>query len=393
MSVSIIIPTQNRSDALRRTLFSILELDWPPQAYEILVVDNGSADRTRQVVEEMASRYRERAVRYSCEPMPGLLSGRHRGALEAKGDICAYLDDDVRVGRHWLRGLDEAFRDPHVALAGGPSSPVFESDPPAWLATFYSEDEHGRHCGFLSLFDDGSRTKEIDPCFVWGLNFAIRRKALFDLGGFHPDSVPKSLQRFQGDGETGLSLKLRRAGLKALYHPEASVQHEVPASRLTIEYFEQRAYFQGVCDSYTQIRTVGAGWKRQRAPSLQRRALKMFFDLCRRPHRKSREILGAISRLAFLRRWGSGIRDRKFLFRDQSTEIGAIRSRVDAAYRAGYIWHQDEVHRDPELLKWVLKPDYLDYRLPDGWEKYLDTEQPRSRMAAGTPCRGKVIDC
>ena len=137
-----------------------------------------------------------------------MLSGRHKGALESQAEVCAFIDDDVRVERDRLSGLQDAFKNPSVALVGGPSSPLFEADPPDWLAEFYSENEHGRSCGYLSLIDAGERAREIHPCFVWGLNFAIRRNILLDRGGFHPDCLPKPLQLFQGDGETGLSLKL-----------------------------------------------------------------------------------------------------------------------------------------------------------------------------------------
>jgi hypothetical protein len=44
----------------------------------------------------------------------------------------------------------------------------------------------GRSSGWLSLLDLGEIEREIDPNYVWGLNFAIRRRALHDLGGFHP---------------------------------------------------------------------------------------------------------------------------------------------------------------------------------------------------------------
>lgn len=331
MYTSVIIPTYNRCDTLRRTLASLLEIDCQRGDHEIIVIDNASTDRTREVTEESAAHCQTRPIRYFYEPVPGLLSGRHRGALEATGDICAYLDDDVRLGRDWLNGLKDTFRDPEVVLAGGPSAPLFETAPPEWLGDFYTENEQGRHCGWLSLFDGGDRVKEIDPCYVWGLNFNIRKKVLFDLGGFHPDIVPKSLQRFQGDGETGLSLKLRLKGLRALYNPRVSVQHEAPASRLTVEYFEQRAYFQGVCDSYTRIRREGK-------PAQYERLLK-----------------------GSLRRFKSFVRDA---LRSIDGTVSIVQRRTARAYKAGYAFHQAEVRRDPKLLEWVLRKDYWDYRLP-----------------------------
>jgi glycosyltransferase involved in cell wall biosynthesis len=51
MMFSIIIPTFNRSDALSRTLESVAQLDFPAEDFELLVVNNGSTDRTRQAFE------------------------------------------------------------------------------------------------------------------------------------------------------------------------------------------------------------------------------------------------------------------------------------------------------------------------------------------------------
>jgi len=311
-------------------------MDQEVDDHEIIVVDNGSTDGTRALAElEAAER---RMVRYVYEPIPGLLSGRHRGALEARGEICAFLDDDVWVGRDWLMGLRDAFRNINVALVGGPSTPKFETAPPDWLAEFYSEDERGRYCGWLSLVDCGDRVRDIDPCLVWGLNYAIRRQVLFNLGGFHPDCIPKMLQRYQGDGETGLSLKVSEAGLTAQYHPRVSVQHLIPKMRLTVGYFEERAFYQGVCNSYTKIRSVGGMAADTKSGGSAVGRIMQFVQGVVRPNR---------------------------------TEAQAIRRRTATSRRAGYSFHQDEVRRDPRLLEWVLRRDYMDYQLPVGWERFM----------------------
>jgi glucosyl-dolichyl phosphate glucuronosyltransferase len=338
MDLSIIIPTYNRCESLRRALESLAQLDPPSGEFEVLVVDNGSVDQTHRVFEVARAAWPKQNWRYFHEPIPGLLSGRHRGALEAQGEICVFIDDDVRVSHGWLNALEEAFCDPHVVLVGGPSSPIFESLPPDWLSELYSEDEHGRSCSWLSLFDGGSSVKEIDPCRIWGLNLAIRKNTLFEAGGFNPDCVPKPLQRFQGDGETGLNLKVRKAGLKALYHPAASLAHEVPVSRLTVGYFEQRAYYQGVCDSYTCIRSNRA------------------------------VLVDGLS-------WKDPLRWMKRLFAKSiptdGSELSKVQRRTARAYEKGYKFHREEVRRDPKLLAWVLRGDYWDYRLPEGWNKFM----------------------
>jgi glycosyltransferase involved in cell wall biosynthesis len=336
LAISIIIPTCNRFVALQRTLRSVAQLHASPNTFEVIVVDNGSTDATRESFESVRSAFREMDFRYFLEPIPGLLSGRHRGVREARGDICAFLDDDVRLSPSWLAALEEAFQDPATILVGGPSRPLFECSPPDWLSNFYDENEQGRFCTWLSLFEGGDRSKKIDPCYVWGLNFSIRKKALLDLGGFHPDSITKSLQRFQGDGETGLTLKLRRQNHKTLYHPNASLLHEVPAKRLRIEYFEQRAFYQGVCDSYSDVRSD-----------------------CKVPRRP----------------WNRSLsRAKQFVFKLLPTgkqEFSNIRIRAQTAYRAGYQFHRNEVLRDPILLAWVRKKDYWDYSLPQGWRRHL----------------------
>ncbi len=336
MCISIIIPTCNRCNALARTLNSLATLILR-ETSEVLIVDNGSTDQTRTIVKEFAQHHSQR-IRYLYEPMPGLLSGRHRGALDAKGRVCAFLDDDVRIAPDWLISVIEGFEDPQVALVGGPSTPLYETRAPDWVDGFYTENQHGRFCAWLSLLNGGKEVKEIDPRYVWGLNFAIRRDVLLAIGGFHPDGIPKALQRFRGDGESGLSCKLQRAGFKALYHPRVAVDHEVPAARLTEEYFEQRAYSQGVSDSYARIRADG---KVRQASRTWKKAARYIKRFC-------------------IDRSGAN-----------QTALERVQSRTAKAYQRGYSFHQWEVSRDPKLLDWVLRDNYWDFALPAGWDAFL----------------------
>src|ERR1035441_5185580 len=195
--VSIIIPTLNHDTLLMRTLESIAAVVSSKDAVEILLVDNGSTDQTAKVFNVLKGKFPELEWRYFYDAMPGLLSGRHRGAKEAQGEILAYLDDDALLAPTWLKALKYAFRDPRVGLVGGPSLPFYEVSPPSWVNALCREMAGGRMCGSLSLIDLGSVRKPIDPCYVWGLNFSIRKKVFHECGGFHPDCLPKSLQRYQ----------------------------------------------------------------------------------------------------------------------------------------------------------------------------------------------------
>ncbi|MCZ7623552.1 MAG: glycosyltransferase family 2 protein [Candidatus Kuenenia sp.] len=327
MNASIIIPTRNRSKWLTSAIQSFAEQDFPSSQYEIIVVDNGSTDNTGEITER-AALLNKNNIRYIYEPEPGLLSGRHRGMSEAKGEILVFVDDDIEAVNGWLSAIMAELKDESVHMVGGPSLHMYEVDPPQWVEKYYSWKDDQLTCGSLSLLNKGKERLEIDPVFVWGLNFAIRKKTLFDLGGFHPDNIPKSLQHFQGDGETGLALKMKGKGLKAVYAPGAKVYHHIPRERLTVAYFEKRFFYQGVCDSYTQIRK-NKGLSNIKIPNYQ------IFD----------QFLPNVPAY------------------DQYKQI--IYKRIHNAYVDGFLFHQEAVQKSKTLLKWVLKEDYFDYRLPE----------------------------
>ena len=87
MNVSVIIPTYNRKNLLKRALHSVSSQTFVPQ--EIIVVDDGSSDGTKDWVLE-----RFPCVRYICQDNSGVSSARNRGIREAKGSWIAFLDSD-----------------------------------------------------------------------------------------------------------------------------------------------------------------------------------------------------------------------------------------------------------------------------------------------------------
>jgi glycosyltransferase involved in cell wall biosynthesis len=80
--ISIIVSTLNRSPLLVEMLNSITRTVDPSDAVEIMIIDNGSVDETSVVAREITRKFPRYEWRYIYEPMPGLLSGRHRGAKE-----------------------------------------------------------------------------------------------------------------------------------------------------------------------------------------------------------------------------------------------------------------------------------------------------------------------
>src|SRR6478672_1528046 len=95
VEATIIVPTRNRSHSLVECLNSLTNQTVNADQFEILIVDNASTDDTSAASARFIQLHRDHRVHYIPEPIPGLLSGRHRGAIEASGDILCFVDDDI----------------------------------------------------------------------------------------------------------------------------------------------------------------------------------------------------------------------------------------------------------------------------------------------------------
>lgn len=243
LQVSVVIPTLNRADDLKRCLESLLKQTVTPK--EICVLDNGSTDRTLDLVK----RY---PIRILSEPGVTLSHLFNIGWLSTQTDFVAYLNDDSEVVPEWLERIDQTFvAFPQASVVGGPTiamrdqeiystyQTLMHSRWFAWLARFYNSFIHqGR------LFDVGAYSEsgaysiggslreclnEEEPYPVTLLsitNMVIRRSALKALGGFD-----ESFRYAHIDGD--LFLRLGEAGHILVFDPKAVVWHYVNPTGLT----------------------------------------------------------------------------------------------------------------------------------------------------------------
>src|SRR6516164_6667228 len=110
MRTSVVLCTHNRCESLAKALASAACLELPKLLdWEVLVVDNNSTDRTREVAEEFCRRYPTH-FRYIFERQQGKSHALNTGIREAQGDVIAFIDDDVTVEPTWLRHLTAALR-------------------------------------------------------------------------------------------------------------------------------------------------------------------------------------------------------------------------------------------------------------------------------------------
>src|SRR5712692_2253520 len=122
MRLSVIIPTHNRAASLAQTLRSALELDYPPDRWEIIVVDDSSTDETANVVRELQRTPAGSIVRYVHEDHLEVSQARHIGARASAGELLLFTDDDVTFAPQWASAYASAFTaHDEMAAVGGPA--------------------------------------------------------------------------------------------------------------------------------------------------------------------------------------------------------------------------------------------------------------------------------
>lgn len=248
--ISAIICTHNRDNYLGAAIDSLLMQDF--DEFEVVVVDNGSSDRTHQVVKD---RLCDPHLKYVFEPVLGLSVARNTGARASKGEIIAYLDDDAVASASWLSILYQAYQDNEkLAIAGGKVTLLWPEGvtTPPWLSSGLSSN--------LGAYDLGDTLVYINRPGLTprGLNYSIRRSFLAQIGGFDPNlgRVGKNLLSNEELHTTELALKL---GWQVAYLPDALVAHNVAPERLNRQWFLRRGWWQGISECYREQLAGRAG--------------------------------------------------------------------------------------------------------------------------------------
>lgn len=167
--LSVVIPALNEEKFIGKTLFSLLNQDF--KDFEIIIIDNNSTDRTPKIAKKFGARV-------IFEPRQGVGYARQRGFLEAKGKIIASTDADAVLPPDWLSNIILHFEKDEKLIALGGLSYLSSGSLMARLASFYFL------YPFLIL------DKIISGGWsLMGSNFAMRRKAFLDVGGFNTDLI------------------------------------------------------------------------------------------------------------------------------------------------------------------------------------------------------------
>lgn len=248
MKVTVILCTYNRCQSLMKALESVAVSILPASIeWEVLVVDNNSSDLTKPQVEHFCLRYPGR-FRYLFEKQAGKSFALNAGIREARGDILAFMDDDVTVDPLWLQNLSAPLAESHWAGAGGRIRPEQAFSPPDWMLL---EGNHSLGPALAAVFDLGDEPEELSRP-PYGTNMAFRKSMFEKYGGFRTDMGPRPGSEARGE-DTEFGRRLLAAGERLYYAPSAVVYHAVPKNRLGKEFFLDYWFAYG----RTQIRERG----------------------------------------------------------------------------------------------------------------------------------------
>ncbi|MEO1375069.1 MAG: glycosyltransferase family 2 protein [Cyanobacteria bacterium J06635_10] len=249
--ISAIICTHNRDNYLGAAIDSLLSQDFATE-FEVVVVDNGSKDNTKKIVEQRLDNPR---LKYIYEPVLGLSVARNTGAQASSSGILAYLDDDAVASEGWLQVLYSAYQsNSKLAIAGGKVTLLWppNTNPPHWLSPGLA--------GNLGAYDLGDRVVSIEKPGLTprGLNYSIRRSFLDDIGGFDTNlgRVGKNLLSNEELQMTELALE---KGWEVAYLPDALVAHNVSEERIKRSWFFSRGWWQGISECYREQLAGKAG--------------------------------------------------------------------------------------------------------------------------------------
>lgn len=165
VSVSVIVPTLNEERMIGKCLESLAESDYPRDRFEVIVVDNGSRDRTLEIARSFSTRLRLTVLQQAGVNISGL---RNLGAAAAKGEVLAFVDADCSIRANWMEKAILHLASEDAGVIGGDYEIPENS---SWVARVW--------------FDIAYATKDGEVTFVPSGNMLMKSSTFRQIGGFN----------------------------------------------------------------------------------------------------------------------------------------------------------------------------------------------------------------
>ena len=231
--LTVILSTFNGERTLPTALEAHASLDYPEGGWKIVVVDNGSTDRTAEILKTFANRL---PLTYLHVSERGKNRAINKGLEHRDGELVVFTDDDAIPARGWLAAVLAASLE-HVEydVFSGAIVPEWERQPEAWLLDWVPKGVT------YALTDRDQEEGPVRASGVWGPNMAVRSR-IFDEGHRFDEQIgPKSGTSYPMGSETDLTTRLERLGHKAWFVKGAIVRHMIRSFQMERSWVLARA--------------------------------------------------------------------------------------------------------------------------------------------------------
>jgi glycosyltransferase involved in cell wall biosynthesis len=230
LKISVIVCSYNRAKYIIEAIESLYNQTLSKNLYETIVVDNNSADNTKELCLEYIASHKDYNIHYLEEKRQGASFARNTGVAFAKAFLIAFMDDDAIANYSFLERVIQFFEThPDADGLGGRIIPKFIPEEPKWMSYYVSS--------LVGNFDYSNEVAEFKPGkYPLESNMIVKKKDFLEVGGFNTN-LPgvAGILRVGGEGKD-FFFKLQALNKKIYYDPSACVQHVVEVKKLTREY-------------------------------------------------------------------------------------------------------------------------------------------------------------
>ncbi|MDR1760924.1 MAG: glycosyltransferase [Bacteroidales bacterium] len=233
MKLSVIVCTYNREDLIEKCLTHLANQTC--KDFELIIVNNNATDRTEEICKTFIQNHSEVNIRLVLETKSGLCAARNCGIREAKGEWIAYIDNDAFANKYYVENFLHFIKAyPQARVCGGKVLPYFESKRPKWLSDYLLP--------IVTTLDKGTKvTRFKHRSYPVGANMLIHREIFSRYGVFNENLGIKGENRTVSADEKEFFLRFIGKEIPAYYIPNVSVEHWVPNSRITQQFFINQA--------------------------------------------------------------------------------------------------------------------------------------------------------
>ncbi|MFW6194338.1 MAG: glycosyltransferase [Halobacteriota archaeon] len=196
-TVSVIVPAYNAENNIANLIESLLDLDYPQELLELIMVDNNSTDRTKEIIKKYPVKLLEE------NSIQSSYAARNKGIKHARGEIIAFTDSDCIATKQWVREGVNALVSENADLVAGKVEFIFSKKKTA--AEFFDS---------ITNLQTESYVKE---GFATTANLFVSSSVFRKIGVFP--------EKTKSGGDTQWTLRATKNGYSLIYAPKAIVKH------------------------------------------------------------------------------------------------------------------------------------------------------------------------